>query len=174
MNTVKYAYTAKTLEAVASLPKNNNDVFSAISKGATYAYYAVELTEGLQQDSMADYVVGFVASRDTKITFDFGILQATHDISAGSFTYAYADNLLPLVSAPYSKFSISKFDGAGYIIYAVLENPLHDQLAHFKGVVRLGDGRYYILYNMVKDSNNYTEQPRTEPGFFARIFGWGA
>jgi hypothetical protein len=169
MNTVKDAYTAKTLEAVASLPKNNNDVFSAISKGATYAYYAVELTEGLQQDSMADYVVGFVASRDTKITFDFGILQATHDISAGSFTYAYADNLLPLVSAPYSKFSISKLDGAGYIIYAILENTLHGQLFHFHGETRLGDGRYYIAYHKVQDPRR-----RAEPGFFARLFGWGA
>ena len=92
--------------------------------GELFSYYVAELGNGAPSRSECDLIVGYLAKENTTFTFNFGPIHESREISAGTFEYAYGGEVVPLVSAPYSDYSISDMSGSAYVIYANLDRSL--------------------------------------------------
>ena len=162
---IKDKFKNPTLESIESLPKSHYESLLSLEKGGYVSYYVTELKNGRKTLSECDLVIGYFAKENTHFTFNFGPIQQERDISVGQFEYAYANDIVPVISAQYSEYSISNLTGSAYVIYANLDTPLRESFSNFTmttNIIYLADNIHIITNSMVYNKQQAYARKRYE------------
>ena len=162
---IKDKFKNPTLESIESLPKSHHESLSGLERGGYVSYYVTELKNGRQTSIECDLVIGYFAKENTHFTFNFGPIQQERDISVGQFEYAYSNDIVPVISAQYSEYSISNLTGSAYVIYANLDTPLRKSFSYFtmsNNIIYLADNIHIISNSMVYNKEQAYARKRYE------------
>ena len=157
---VKDTFKNKTLDTVESLPKTFRESVEKLCRGEAISYYVADINDRRPRSEF-DLVVGYLAKENTTFTFNFGPIRQPREIQAGTFEFAYCDQVIPTTGAIYSDYSITDLNGSAYVIYATLDKPYRSVVGLIPEI-HLGDGLHVISWGVVSNKEELLARARQE------------
>lgn len=111
----------RTIEGILS-KKSEMDTFVELNQNKKYySYYAKPIRNGVLDHS--DIAIGFIANTPTTFTLSIdNSNKIDFSLTVDEFSFAFYDNVYPLIASIFKKLSISNLNGSGYIVYANVDS----------------------------------------------------